>query len=137
MSIVSQENVSDSDSAEPESTFPLHEGNWWEKLDVKATRFLPGLKTTSLSQKFLKAVSGSTWTLVGYGATQIARLATTVLLARLVLGPKEFGLVALVNVFISGLEMLSDLGVGMDVIQHPRGDDIDFINTAFLLQAGR
>jgi O-antigen/teichoic acid export membrane protein len=60
-----------------------------------------------------------------------------VLLARLLLGPKEFGLVALVNVFLTGLEMLSELGVGMDVVQHQRGDDLDFINTAFLIQAGR
>jgi O-antigen/teichoic acid export membrane protein len=55
----------------------------------------------------------------------------------LLLGPKEFGLVALVNVFLGGLDMLSDLGIGMDVVQHRRGDDPDFINTAFLIQAGR
>jgi O-antigen/teichoic acid export membrane protein len=55
----------------------------------------------------------------------------------LLLGPKDFGLVALVNVFLGGLEMLSDLGIGMDVVQSRRGDDPDFINTAFLIQAGR
>jgi O-antigen/teichoic acid export membrane protein len=46
-------------------------------------------------------------------------------------------LVALVSVFLNGLELLSDLGVGTDVIQHPRGDDPAFMNTAFLIQAGR
>jgi O-antigen/teichoic acid export membrane protein len=55
----------------------------------------------------------------------------------MLLGPNAFGLVALVSVFLSGLELLSDLGVGTDVIQHPRGDDPVFMNTAFLIQAGR
>jgi O-antigen/teichoic acid export membrane protein len=53
------------------------------------------------------------------------------------LGPQAFGLAALATVFLSGLEMLTDLGVGMDVVQHPRGDDPVFINTAFLIQAVR
>ncbi len=74
--------------------------------------------------------------MVGYGAGQVFRLVSTLVLARLV-APQAFGLVALVNVFLSGLEMLSDLGIGMDVVQHRRGDDPLFINTAFLIQAGR
>ena len=74
--------------------------------------------------------------MAGYGASQILKLAATVTLARM-LAPQAFGLVALVTVFLSGLEMLSDLGIGMDVVQHPRGDDPLFINTAFLIQAGR
>lgn len=60
-----------------------------------------------------------------------------VILARHLLGPRAFGLVALVNVFLSGLALLSDLGIGTDVIQHRRGDEPEFINTAFLLQAAR
>jgi len=74
--------------------------------------------------------------MAGYGASQILRLASTLTLARMLV-PQAFGLVALVNVFLSGLEMLSDLGIGMDVVQHPRGDDPAFINTAFIIQAGR
>ena len=74
--------------------------------------------------------------MAGYGAGQVLRLASTLTLARM-LAPQAFGLVALVNVFLSGLEMLSDLGIGMDVVQHPRGDDPNFINTAFIIQAGR
>ena len=69
-------------------------------------------------------------------AGQVLRLVSTLTLARMLV-PQAFGLVALVNVFLSGLEMLSDLGIGMDVVQHPRGDDPKFINTAFLIQAIR
>jgi O-antigen/teichoic acid export membrane protein len=123
--------LSDTTVAVPSQTF------WWEKPVLLVARFIPGLKTASISRTLQRAVHGSSWTIVGYGFTQLARLTTTVLLAHLLLGPKAFGLVALVNVFLSGLEMLSDLGVGLDVVQHKRGDDLNFINTAFLIQAGR
>lgn len=59
------------------------------------------------------------------------------ILARHLLGPQAFGLVALVNVFISGLNLLTDLGIGTDVIQHQRGDEPQFVDTAFVIQAGR
>lgn len=85
----------------------------------------------------MQAIHGSAWSLAGYGVTQLLRLVTQLVLARMLLDPTAFGLVALVNVFLSGLEMLSDLGIGMDVIQHARGDDPRLINTAFLIQAGR
>jgi len=38
---------------------------------------------------------------------------------------------------IGGLEMLTDLGIGLDVVQHKNGDDPLFINTAFLVQCAR
>jgi O-antigen/teichoic acid export membrane protein len=44
---------------------------------------------------------------------------------------------ALAMVFLSALDMLTDMGIGMDVVQHRRGDDPIFLNTAFLLAAGR
>lgn len=129
--------MSDTVGIESESVASVGEKLWWETLVLPPARFIPGLKTVSTSATFRRAVGGSTWTLIGYGSTQLARLATTVLLARLLLGPQAFGLVALVNVFLSGLEMLSDLGVGMDVVQHQRGDEPVFINTAFLIQCSR
>jgi O-antigen/teichoic acid export membrane protein len=97
---------------------------------------IPGLRGLTPSYRVIRAVRGSTWTMLGYAVSQILRLASTLVLARMLV-PQAFGLVALVNVFLSGLEMLSDLGIGMDVVQHPRGDDPSFINTAFLIQAGR
>lgn len=97
---------------------------------------IPGFEGAGRSTRMATALRGGAWSVIGYGAGQIMRLASTVVLARM-LAPTTFGLVALVNVFLSGLEMLSDLGVGMDVIQNRRGDDPVFINTAFLVQAVR
>ncbi len=107
-----------------------------ERTAISILRFIPGFQRLSPSRRVMAAMRGGTWTMVGYGAGQFLRLASTLVLARLLV-PQAFGLVALANVFLSGLEMLSDLGIGMDVIQHRRGDDPTFINTAYLIQAGR
>lgn len=108
-----------------------------EKTAIRALSRVPGVQFNESSTRVALAVRGSAWTIAAYGATQLLRLATTLVLARHLLGPSAFGLVALVNVFLTGLDMLSDLGIGMDVVQHKRGDDPDFINTAFVIQAGR
>jgi O-antigen/teichoic acid export membrane protein len=107
-----------------------------ELLALNLLRVLPGLKEASPEQ-ILAALWGTAWTIAGYGASQAIRLVSTLVLAQRLLAPEAFGLVALVNVFLTGLDMLSDLGIGLDVVQHPRGDDPNFINTAFLIQAGR
>lgn len=82
------------------------------------------------------AMRGSLWTLGGYGASQIVRLASSLILARL-LFPAAFGLMSLVNVFMQGLEMFSDIGLGPSIIQHRRGDDPKFLRTAWTLQIAR
>jgi O-antigen/teichoic acid export membrane protein len=108
----------------------------FERSAISAMRWIPGLQGIQPSRRLMTAMRGGSWTMVGYGASQILRLTSTLILARM-LAPQAFGLVALVNVFLSGLEMLSDLGIGMDVVQHARGDDPGFINTAFLIQGAR
>jgi hypothetical protein len=97
---------------------------------------VPGFRGLVPSARMVTAMRGGLWTMVGYGISQFLKLASTLILARMLV-PQAFGAVALVNVFLSGLEMLSDLGIGMDVVQHPNGDDPAFINTAFIIQAGR
>jgi len=112
----------------------------WSQLEhglLRVLRCVPGMNSTSASDRVLTAFRGSAWTVIGFGASQLLRLGSTLVLARRLLTPEAFGLVALVNVFLSGLALLSDLGIGTDVIQHKRGDEPAFINTAFLIQAGR
>lgn len=83
------------------------------------------------------ALAGASWSLIGQGGTQLLRLVSMLVLARLLLSPEAFGLVALVNVFISGLEMLSDVGLGPNIVQHPRGEEPAFLRTAFTIQIVR
>src|SRR5262249_40277751 len=48
--------------------------------------------------------------------------------------PDVFGLMALVQIFMQGLAMFSDIGIGPSLIQHKRGDDPTFRNTAWTIQ---
>ncbi len=122
-----------------ETTPTLVKTPWlrFEEAFLNLLRFVPGLRLGGSSERVRTAFRGSAWAVVGYGGSQLLRLASSLVLARRLLTPEAFGLVALVNVFLSGLALLSDLGIGTDVIQHKRGDDSAFINTAFLIQAAR
>lgn len=85
---------------------------------------------------FARAARGASWTVVGFGAMQALRLVSNLVLTRL-LFPEAFGLMALVSVFIIGLTMLSDVGLGPSVMQNKRGDEEDFLNTAWTIQVVR
>jgi len=79
------------------------------------------------------ARKAAVWTVLGFGTMQVLRFGSNLILARLLV-PELFGLMALVNVFIMGLHMFSDVGIGPAIIQSKRGDDRDFLNTAWTLQ---
>ena len=64
------------------------------------------------------------------------RFLSNVLLAR-ILFPEAFGLMVLVQVVISGLEMLSTVGLHAIVMQNPRGDRPEFLSTVWTIQALR
>lgn len=76
------------------------------------------------------------WTTLGYGTGQLLRLLNNVILARL-LAPPIFGLMALVNAIRTGVELLSDVGILQNIISTPGGDNPDFYDTAWTLQASR
>jgi len=92
-----------------------------------------GKQAPSLKQRALR---GSIWTFAGYGTSQVLRLGSNLILTRL-LFPEAFGLMALVQSFLMGLEMFSDVGIGPSIIQNKRGDDPAFLNTAWTIQAVR
>ncbi len=98
---------------------------------------LPGMKGAKDRQKIATAVRGSVWTITGFGMGQVLRFVSTLVLARLLTTPEAFGLVALVNVFVLGLEMFAELGVKTSVVQSKRGDEPAFLGTAFTIQAVR
>ena len=80
---------------------------------VDETKSSPSLKTL--------AIQGSVWIALGYGGSQVLRLGSNLLLAWL-LFPEAFGLMALVNVFMHGLQMISDTGIRGSILYHRRGD---------------
>ncbi len=82
------------------------------------------------------AISGSAWTMFGYGSGQILRLIGNIIVARL-LFPEAFGIMGIVFAVMTGLAMFSDIGLGPSIIQHKRGEDPAFVRTAWTLQAMR
>ncbi|WP_421656443.1 oligosaccharide flippase family protein [Leptothermofonsia sp. ETS-13] len=82
------------------------------------------------------AIRGTLWTFVGYGAGRILSFGSQLVLTRL-LAPEVFGLMALVNTFLIGLQLFSDVGIGPSIIQNDRGDEPEFLNTAWTIQVIR
>lgn len=83
-----------------------------------------------------RVINSSMWTLGSYGGTQLIRLGSNVILAKL-LFPEAFGLMMLVSVFMQGIGMFSDIGTGTSIIQNKRGGEPNFLNTAWSLQVIR
>lgn len=83
-----------------------------------------------------RALRGAAFTFFGFGAQQALRLASNLILTRL-LFPEAFGLMALVMVVLTGLQMFSDTGINTAIVQNKRGDDPAFLGTAFSVQIAR
>lgn len=79
------------------------------------------------------SIKAGSWVLFGHLCSQIIRFGGNLVLTRLLV-PEMFGVMAIVNVFVLGVHMLSDLGLGQSIIQNKRGEDPLFINTAWTLQ---
>ena len=85
--------------------------------------------TFSVGPLFRKAI----WTVGSFGVGQALRLLMNIILARL-LAPELFGVMSIVNSLRTGLELMSDVGIGQNVICNSEGDNPEFYNTAWTLQ---
>ena len=88
----------------------------------------------SLEKKL--AIKGAFWTIASYGSSQIIRFGSNLILTRLLV-PELFGLVGLAYVFITGVNLFSDIGLGPSIIQNKRGEEPEFLNTAWTMQVIR
>src|SRR5260221_2749930 len=97
---------------------------------VPASESAPTAAESARASLKSRVISGSMWTLLSYGASQVLRLGGNLVFAAL-LNKEAFGLMALVNIFVQGLGMFSDIGIGPSLIQSRRGEDPAFLNTAW------
>ncbi|MFC6638676.1 oligosaccharide flippase family protein [Sulfitobacter sediminilitoris] len=67
-----------------------------------------------------RVARSASWIVLGYGASQAIRLASNLILTRL-LFPEAFGLMALVGVVTVGLTLFSDVGIAPSIAQSKRG----------------
>jgi len=86
--------------------------------------------TSNLRERALK---GAGWTAAEYLINNVLRLVSNLILAY-TLFPEAFALVAYASIVIQGLEMFSDIGIGPAIVQSRRGNDPDFLNTAWTFQ---
>lgn len=93
----------------------------------------PGLNRAELSAR---ARAGTGWVVAGFGIGQALRLAANIALAAL-LFEEVFALMAIVAAVMQGLSMFSDLGLQPSVVQNRRGDEPDFLSTAWTMQVIR
>lgn len=97
------------------------------------SRIIQGLRGDRLKARVARSTS---WIVLGYGASQGLRLASNLILTRL-LFPEAFGLMALITTVTVGLRLFSDVGLSPSIAQSKRGDDPDFLDTAWTIQVIR
>ena len=82
---------------------------------------------SDLSKKVSK---GLIWTYLERIAAQVVTLIITVVLARLI-APAEYGIIAIVTIFITIADSFVTSGFGNALIQKKDADDLDFSTTFY------
>lgn len=78
-------------------------------------------------------IRGLVWTTIGFGFNVSLRLINSVVLARL-LAPELFGVMVIVNSVRTGLELISDVGIGQNIVHNPSAENAEFYDTAWTLR---
>jgi O-antigen/teichoic acid export membrane protein len=76
------------------------------------------------------------WTAAGFFVGQTIRFGSNLLMTRLLV-PEMFGVMAIASLVMYGLALISDVGLGPNVVYSKRGNDPLFLNTAWLIQIRR
>ena len=89
-----------------------------------------------LNTKTSPLLKSTVWTVGAYGVSSAVRLGTNVLLARL-LAPELFGTMLIVYSLKFGIELISDVGIGQNIVYSKNAENPKFYNTAWSLQLMR
>jgi len=121
-----------------DSLLPPVSAEEFESAELERGAAVAELLTESQSHRKLEgvAVTATVWTIVSYGIAQSMRLGSNLLLTHL-LAPEFFGLMGLVATLVTGMRLLTDIGLVPSVIGSPRGDEPVFLDTAFTVQIVR
>ncbi len=80
-----------------------------------------------------RVFTASAWSLAGHCVSLAIRFGSNLIITRL-LAPDMFGVAAIATIVMIGLEMFSDFGLRLSIVQSQRGNDVAFLNTAWVLQ---
>src|SRR5262249_22077533 len=81
-------------------------------------------------------IASAAWNMAGWAAERAVSFAVGVAFTYLLV-QDAVGLMDVVWVFIIGLHLFSDIGIGPSVVHHRRGEDPTFYNTAWTIQVIR
>jgi O-antigen/teichoic acid export membrane protein len=87
----------------------------------------------SLKQRVLNA---GMWSFTGFALSLVIRFGSNLLMTRLLV-PEMFGVMAIASTVLVGLAMFSDVGLKQNIVQSRRGNEPDFLNTAWSIQIVR
>jgi len=91
-------------------------------------------KTNFFHRKQL--INSSIWIFIGQFSSQFLRLASNLIMTRLLV-PEMFGVMAIANSVMIGLFLCSYVGIHHSIVQNPRGEEPSFLNTAWTIQVVR
>jgi O-antigen/teichoic acid export membrane protein len=80
-----------------------------------------------------KVIWASTYTIIGFGISQVIRFGSNLVLTRLLV-PEFFGLVNTAYLFFAAIALLSDIGLEPSIIRSSRSGEAAFLNTAWTIQ---
>jgi O-antigen/teichoic acid export membrane protein len=81
-------------------------------------------------------IKSSVWVFGSQIGGQVLRLVSNLVMTRLLV-PEMFGVMTIANTVIIGLALCSYIGLHHNIIQNVRGDEPDFLNTAWTMQVIR
>ncbi|KIY40456.1 polysaccharide biosynthesis protein [Pseudomonas sp. 10-1B] len=94
---------------------------------------MPSIDVSATTSLRKRAMTAGSWNLVSQVASQVMRLGGNLIMARLLL-PEMFGVMLIATTVSVLLHLLSDVGLRQNIIQSHRGDDPQFLNTAWTVQ---
>jgi O-antigen/teichoic acid export membrane protein len=80
-----------------------------------------------------RSLSAAAWAGGNHALGQALRLGGNLLLTRLLV-PEAFGIMSVIGILLMALYQLSDIGTGVSIVQSPRGEEPDFVRTAWTVQ---
>jgi O-antigen/teichoic acid export membrane protein len=76
---------------------------------------------------------GAFWTIGAYGLSVGLRFGSNIVLSRLVV-PEVFGIMLVINTLRNGIELISDVGIGQNIVHNSDGEKRAFLDTAWTIQ---
>ncbi|AGS39788.1 oligosaccharide flippase family protein [Cycloclasticus zancles] len=80
-----------------------------------------------------RAVRSGNWVVFGHITSQALRLGGNLVLTRLLV-PEMFGVMTIVTIIMGGLSMFSDVGLLQNIVHSKRGEEREYLNTAWAIQ---